>query len=57
MLIEKIFSPGVKPLEIKYLYPSPRQGFRDLETKSTVHLHCRSEYYKKKKMPTFERSL
>lgn len=54
MLIEKIFSPGVKPLEIKYLYPSPRQGFRDLE--STVHLHCRSEYYKKK-MPTFERSL
>lgn len=56
MLIEKIFSPGVKPLEIKYLYPSPRQGFRDLETKSTIHLHCRSEYYKKK-MPTFERSL
>lgn len=33
MLIEKIFSPGVKPLEIKYLHPSPRQlGFRDLET-------------------------
>lgn len=32
MLIEKIFSPEVKPLEIKYLHPSPRQGFRDLET-------------------------
>lgn len=49
MLIEKIFSFGVKLLEIKYFYLSFRRGFRDLEIKSIVYFYCRFEYYKKKK--------